>query len=140
MRPLALALAVLLAVPTASAAQDPSSPATPPAAGGDASAEWPRAIETPNGTLETYQPQLEKFEGVTLSGRSAVSWTGRDKAPVFGVIWFTATVSVDRDARMVTVERLTVDRVRFPNITKDEEARVASIIEREVPRWDLAMP
>ena len=101
--------------------------------------EWPRAVEIGDASLEIFQPQLEKFEGVTLSGRSALSWTEKDKAPVFGVFWFTTTVAVDRDARLATVESIRVDRVRFPNITKEQEQKLAAILEAEVPKWVMTV-
>jgi hypothetical protein len=137
MRARALAVLLLLAVLDARAQTPP-----PPAAAGaqDGSwSDWPRAIDIGNGSLEIYQPQLEKFEGVKLSGRSAVAWTEKDKAPVFGVIWYAAQVSVDRDAREATVESLKVTKVRFPNITRDQEKQVAAKIEADVPRWDLTV-
>jgi hypothetical protein len=128
------ALAALLVV-----VSNPVRAQTPPPPPDEAVAEWPRAIDIGGGSLEIYQPQIEKFEGVTLAGRSAVAWSEKDKAPVFGVLWFTATVSVDRDARTGTVETLRVDKVRFPNVTKEQEKKVASVLEAEVPRWDLTL-
>ena len=135
-----LPAALLLAVALHASAQAPPPPpedAATPTEG--AASEWPKAIVIGTGTLELFQPQLEKFEGVTLSGRSAVSWTEKDKAPVFGVVWYTTTVTVDRDARLATVETIKVDKVRFPNITKEEERQLATVLETEVPKWDLTV-
>jgi hypothetical protein len=140
MRIHALAALLVLASPPALAADPPAPPPAPGSAAGETLAEWPRSMEMGTGTLEIFQPQIEKFEGVTLSGRAALSWTaGKDKAPVFGVLWFTTTVSIDRDARTGTIETIRVDKVRFPNITKDEEKDLATILEREVPKWDLTL-
>ncbi len=139
MRKIPLA-ALLLAAAFHASAQAPAPPPEDAAAPGQgASSEWPRAITLGTGTLELFQPQLEKFEGITLAGRSAVSWTEKDKAPVFGVVWFTTTVTVDRDARLATVRTIHVDKVRFPNITKPEEQQLASILEAEIPKWDLTV-
>ncbi|MEI6224909.1 MAG: carbohydrate-binding family V/XII, partial [Deltaproteobacteria bacterium] len=135
MRARSLAVLLLLAALDARA----QTPPPPVPALEDPSSDWPRAIDIGNGSLEIYQPQLEKFEGVKVSGRSAVAWTEKDKAPVFGVIWYVAQVSVDRDARQATVESLQVTKVRFPNITKDQEKQVAAKIEADVPRWDLTV-
>jgi hypothetical protein len=101
---------------------------------------WPRAIEIQQGTLTVYQPQLERLEGVILSGRSAVSWQARKEpapAPVFGVFWFEARVQVDKDQRRMDVDEITVTKVRFPNVTPDQEKAVARVIEAEVPKWDV---
>lgn len=137
MRKLVLA-ALALAVSLQAAGQAPAPPPDVPEQG-PGQPEWPRAVEIGDASLEIFQPQLEKFEGVTLSGRSALSWTEKDKPPVFGVFWFTTTVAVDRDARLATIESIRVDRVRFPNITKDEERKLAAVLEAEVPRWVLTV-
>ena len=138
MRKPLLAALLLLAAALQARAQAPAPPPDPSAQDGMPS-EWPRSIDIGDGSLEIFQPQLEKFEGVTLSGRSALSWTEKDKAPVFGVLWFTTTVAVDRDARVASVESIRVDKVRFPNITKDQERKLASVLEAEVPRWALTI-
>jgi hypothetical protein len=128
-----IALLVLSPVPVLA-----DTPPVPPA-WEEPDAEWPKAIEMSGGSLEIYQPQIEKFAGVTLAGRAAVAWTERDKAPVFGVVWITATVSVDRDTRRATVESAKIDKVRFPHITKDEEKKLASAIEADVPKWNMSL-
>ncbi len=138
MRKPALA-ALLLAAALQALAQAP--PLPPPDASQDEgfSGEWPRTLQIGAGVLEIFQPQVEKFEGVTMAGRSAVSWSEKGNTPVFGVLWFTTTASIDRDARTATVETIRVDKVRFPNITKEEERQLASILEAEVPKWDLTV-
>jgi hypothetical protein len=146
-----LSLCLLLAAGLAGAPAAAQSPGAPPPSAAAVGSEpgalapspaepgkaWPRAIDLPGGTLELYQPQLEKFEGVKLSGRSATSWTEKDQAPVFGVIWFEARVLVDKDARDVDVEEIAVRKVRFPNMTQEQERKIARIIENEIPKWDL---
>jgi hypothetical protein len=102
---------------------------------------WPREFTTPKGnTAVMYQPQIETFKGDTLTGRAAVSVTKRDdKTTKFGVIFFSAGVSVDRDDRSVEILRLKVSRVRFPGITPEKEKTFAGIVEAEVPKWNLVI-
>ncbi|MCM3875190.1 MAG: carbohydrate-binding family V/XII [Thermoanaerobaculia bacterium] len=102
---------------------------------------WPREFTTPKGnTAVMYQPQIETFKGDTLTGRAAVSVTKKDdKTTKFGVIFFSAGVSVDRDDRSVEILRLKVSRVRFPNITPEKEKTFAGIVEAEIPKWNLVM-
>jgi hypothetical protein len=102
---------------------------------------WPREFTTPKGnTAVMYQPQIETFKGDTLTGRAAVSVTKKDdKTTKFGVIFFSAGVSVDRDDRSVEILRLKVNRVRFPNITPEREKTFAGIVEAEVPKWNLVI-
>jgi len=137
MKAVAAALTALLA--GAGAAQAPPPP--PPAPTEDAyTSAWPRAIEVEKGSLEIYQPQIEKFQGVTIAARSAIAWTPKDKEPIFGVVWVEATVLVDKDAGDVTVQKIAVKKVRFPNATPENEKKAKDLIEREVPKWDLHIP
>ncbi|MGZ5429893.1 MAG: hypothetical protein ACXWEX_00660, partial [Thermoanaerobaculia bacterium] len=102
---------------------------------------WPREFTTPKGNKAVmYQPQIETFKGDTITGRAAVSVTKKgDKTPKFGVVFFAASVSVDRDDRSVQILRLKVNRVRFPNITPEKEKTFAGIVEAEVPTWNLVI-
>src|SRR5512144_2472058 len=87
--------------------------------------EWPRELTTPKGHLiVVYQPQAETFRGATVTGRAPVSFTKKGQTvPKFGVVFFTARVSVDRDTREVSVLDLRVSRVRFPGITPENEKK-----------------
>jgi hypothetical protein len=121
-----LALAVLATLATAAAAQEPAP-------------GWPRTITVQQGTLTVYTPQLEKFEGISLSGRSAISWqAAAGGEPIFGVFWFDATVLSDKEAGRVHVQKIAVRKVKFPGSTAEQEKKVAAVVEREVPEWDLS--
>ena len=102
---------------------------------------WPREFRTAKGgTAVMYQPQIETFRGDTLTARAAVSVTKKDeKSRKFGVIFFSASVSVDRDDRSVEILRVKVNRVRFPDITPEKEKAFAEIVEAEVPKWNLVI-
>lgn len=101
--------------------------------------EWPREFTTPKGnTIVMYQPQAETFQGDRATGRAAVSFLKKgEAAPKFGVIFFSARVSVDRDTRLVSVLDMKVSRVRFPAITPEGEKKFTDNLEAEVPKWDL---
>ena len=101
--------------------------------------EWPREFQTPKGnTIVVYQPQPETFAGDRVTGRAAVSFTKKgETTPKFGVVFFTARVSVDRDTRLVSVLDMKVAKVRFPGITPENEKKFTDNFEAEVPKWDL---
>ena len=100
---------------------------------------WPRTIEVSEGTIIIYQPQLETYDGNSMTGRSAVSVTAAGETdPVFGTVWIAARVETDRDARMVYIESIRVPRVRFPNATVEQEAGLSEILENHIPQWDLS--
>ncbi|HTP52098.1 MAG TPA: hypothetical protein VMK42_15490 [Anaeromyxobacteraceae bacterium] len=135
------AFALLVAAAGAGLAQAPPPAAPPPAEGQDGfQTSWPRSIDLEKGSLEIYQPQIERYQGVALSARSAVAWTPKGQEPIFGVVWLDARVLVDKDARDVAVEQVTVKKVRFPNITPENEQKAKAVLEREIPKWDLHIP
>ena len=106
----------------------------------DSTNPWPRQIDSDRATVVIYQPQLESFEGNTLTGRSAVSVTMADSTqPVFGAVWMSARVETDREERMVTVVDVSVTNVRFPEATEEGEKALADLLENEMPKWNLGI-
>jgi hypothetical protein len=101
---------------------------------------WPRRIETNRGDVVVYQPQLEEFEGDRLSSRSAVSVTAAEtEEPLFGAVWYEARVATDRDERTVEIVDLSVPRVRFPNLSPEQQDTLARFLEQEIPKWELTL-
>jgi hypothetical protein len=74
----------------------------------EGNARWPREIALEQATLIVYQPQIEKLEGVTMSGRTAVSWEPKGGSPAFGVFWFEVRYLVDKDSREMHIEEFKV--------------------------------
>lgn len=124
MRRSVLALLTLSLIPAVVVAQD----------------DWPKEIEFTEGALTVYQPQAESYEGDLLEGRSAVSWAAAEGGPpLFGAVWLSMRVDVDRDERMVYVRELEVPQVRFPDASEEDQTRLAAYLERELPKWDLPL-
>jgi hypothetical protein len=101
---------------------------------------WPREFTHDGHVIVIYQPQPEGFEGDRLTARSAISVTpaGRTE-PVFGAVWYESFVETDRDNRLVTINQVTVPRVRFPSATDEQASQVIEILEREIATWDLVI-
>ncbi len=78
--------------------------------------QWPRQITSGTATLTVYQPQLDRWQGNRLTGRSAVSVQANAVAtPVYGVIWFSARTDVDKEASLVTLNDIQITRNTLPN-------------------------
>jgi hypothetical protein len=141
---LVLAATLPLLAPSAGRTADPA-PAPPAAGAPGASASvvepgnWPRSLQLDSGVVVVYQPQLEKLEGVTLSARAAISWEPKGKPPAFGVFWFTAQLQIDKEESTADLETFKVTKIRFPNITKEQEAGGIKLLEAELPKWDLSL-
>ena len=114
-----LVFAGALAASQTPAAVALTAPRTAPQA--DEDGGWPRQIEHDRATIIMYQPEIEQFQGNTLSGRAAVSVTANEEgaAPVFGAVWVDSRVEADRETRMVEVVDVTVT-----NVAPDVEDRI----------------
>jgi hypothetical protein len=100
---------------------------------------WPVEIDAEGGwTVTLYQPQVDGLVGNDLQSRAAVSAVGPAVPdPVFGAVWISARLDVDRAARVVRIESVEVPDVRFPEASDEGRERLAKLLEREIPTWDL---
>lgn len=77
---------------------------------------WPRKATTPSGVVTIYQPQLDTWKGNTLTFHAAVAIQPRDSAPpTFGVVFATARTAVDKEARLVSLEDMSITAAKFPS-------------------------
>jgi len=101
---------------------------------------WPRQFEKKKWTIVLYQPQLESLKDVQLKARMAVSAQKKgEEAPAFGSVWFTATLDIDRDDRTAEIDKIHVDKVKFPNSTPEQEKNLSEFLEDEIPDLDLEL-
>jgi hypothetical protein len=100
---------------------------------------WPRQFEKKGWVILMYQPQPESLKDVELKARMAVSATKKkeSKDPVFGSVWFTAKLDIDRDDRTVEIDKVRIDKVKFPGSTPEQEKNLSEFLEDEIPDLDL---
>ena len=112
----ALVLALFVICACAVRAQDSSTPSKP---------MWPRSITYQGGTIQMYQPQPESWSNNTVTARSALMVQPNDKkkAPTYGIIEFSASTDVNKDARIVTLSNFNVVKADFP-ASKDSGKKV----------------
>ncbi|MBC5773650.1 hypothetical protein H8S95_06215 [Pontibacter sp. KCTC 32443] len=101
---------------------------------------WPKEIALKSGgKVVIYQPQPDDLTGNKLTGRAAVSVnpTAKDE-PIFGAIFYEATISTDKDTRMATLETLNITKAKFPGVEDQTKIdKLTNLIETEVPKWKL---
>jgi hypothetical protein len=90
----------------------PVSPAEIPA-GSDI---WPRVRQEVGATYTIYQPQIEAWDGNLMTARAAVSVQEGKNEPIYGVITLRTQASVDRDERMVHLDKIEVTGSHFPTL------------------------
>jgi hypothetical protein len=74
-----------------------------------------------------------------LEARAAVQVTLPRKDAAFGAVWMSAQVNVDRDARIVSFRDVKIPRVRVVDAPDQDKSTVSSLLEREIPTWNLQM-
>jgi hypothetical protein len=97
--------------------------------------QWPKVIKKSKGKVVVYQPQIETFDDILLTGRSAVSVTLEKQSAVFGAIWYEAKVDVDREDRVVKLKEVKVTNAKFPDAKPESVAELKRVIEEEIPNW-----
>jgi hypothetical protein len=101
--------------------------------------KWPREIVTTRGVIVMYQPEPEKLEKNMLRVRAAVGIERPDTETVFGVIWIDARLETDREERIAVISDIDVTDVRFPEQTEHQVETLSSLLESEIPKWDLSI-
>jgi len=115
-----LLVALLVALLACVAVGDDAKP--PPA---DAHA-WPRTFHEGGLTFTIHQPQLEKWDGVKLLARAAVSVESiATSRPSYGVVWFVARTQIDKEERLVTLDRFAIPRASFASVPEKTDEWLA---------------
>ena len=102
---------------------------------------WPKEIslKTQGGKITVYQPQPESYSGVKLTGRCAISVRKNSTAePIFGAMWFAATLHTEKDSRIASLESIKITNARFADSVKPETIiQLNALIESEIIKWNL---
>ena len=89
---------------------------------------WPRKVDLANASVLLYQPQVNKWEGNQIDFRAALAIQPVGaKEEAFGVIFATARTQVDRVARTVVFEDLTITKSDFPTLPNRGAAYAAEL-------------
>lgn len=105
--------------------------------------EWPKVITANDGSIiKVYQPEPESLSGDILKFRAVVSVQNSDSQdPLFGTFWSVATISTDRDTRLVHFVY-----TRVPNLKLSSDSDVNRIaylkttLETQLPQAGITLP
>ena len=97
---------------------------------------WPRDFDVGDNRLEIYQPQIETWDGDTISGRSALAIGPKDGAPTYGFAQFTARAQVDKSAGLVQLTDIKVEKVEVVT-APDKVPMVKAAIDQRLPKNGL---
>ena len=129
MKKISFFLLVLLLFQTIVSAQDNNEQLT-----------WPREFTAKKFLITVYQPQLESFKKNILEGRIAVSIKPENKDIVFCAAWFKAIMETDLDERIVTLKKMQITKIHFPDYDNQEMIdKLSRVLEREFESWNISM-
>ncbi|GAA0821937.1 hypothetical protein GCM10009111_29560 [Colwellia asteriadis] len=95
--------------------------------------DWPQELSGELGTIIVYQPQPEKLNGNILTGRAAMSLELPGKPePIFGVFWFSSTISTDRSNDSAVISGISVTKVGWPDSKDAQEEKFTKFVEAEL--------
>ena len=100
--------------------------------------DWPQEVHHPKALITIYEPQVEELTMNDIQARAAVSVTlVGETEPHFGAVWISGRLEVDRDARTVKLRDVKVPDVRFPEAKEEDKQALATMLEKEIPTWEL---
>ncbi len=124
--------ALVVAPPSALAqAQAPAPGKTAAAAGQPPADPWPRVVDLKGAQVLVYQPQVNAWTGNKIDFRCALA-IKKDgaKDESFGVIFASARTQVDKVARTVVFENLSITKTDFPTLP-DHGASYSAELQKE---------
>jgi len=131
--PMLIAMAAVVTSPVSAPAQS----STPAVAG---KFNWPRTYKDKTATIMVYQPAIEAWDGFNFRARFAVSiQEASQPAPIFGVIWLTATSNVDKDEGVVTLTNMAISKANFPTEPNNAE-KYTAYLTTQIPAQSLPIP
>jgi hypothetical protein len=81
-------------------------------------------------TVIVYAPQIDSFEGDSLSARAAIAVTpASTKKTGYGAVWIVSKTVTDLEERMVTLTSGRVALIKLPDAAEGAPERVRTVIE-----------
>lgn len=100
--------------------------------------DWPKDIIAGQYTITLYQPENTSYLDNKLASSFALGVKKKGEEPVFGMMWTTAILDVDRTNRHASLASLTIDEIRFPDEVKSEQkTQFQNLINTEIPKWNI---
>jgi hypothetical protein len=95
---------------------------------------WPRKHVESQGTLVSYQPQVDNWQNFTeITWRQAFQLTPAGGKQIVGAATLTGTTYVDTDSHMVTISGIKVTNTYFPGLDQATSAKMGQLLRTFVP-------
>ncbi|MBN8928341.1 MAG: hypothetical protein BGO51_24105 [Rhodospirillales bacterium 69-11] len=84
--------------------------------------DWPRSFTAGGEKLEIYQPQIDTWDGIRLTGRAAFAIGAADGVPTYGVARIAAEVQTDNATQVALLKPIRITAVELPTDPGKTEA------------------
>ncbi len=102
------------------------------------SQDWPKDIISGEYTITLYQPENASYVDNKLESSLAFGVKKEGQEPVFGMLWTTSVLDVDRDNRRASLASVKIDEIRLPKeVSEEQKIKFQNLINTEVPKWDI---
>ncbi|MEC3907375.1 hypothetical protein VOI54_10125 [Tamlana sp. 2201CG12-4] len=99
---------------------------------------WPKDIISGDYTITIYQPESLSYIDNKLESNMAFAVKEKDKDPVFGMIWATSLLDVDRNSRQASLASVKIEEIRLPyEMTTDQKVKLQNLVNGEIPKWNI---
>ena len=100
--------------------------------------DWPKNIDSGEYTITLYQPENTSYLDNQLTSNLAFAVKEEKKDPVFGMLWITSLLDVDRNSRQAMLASVKVDEVRLSEeVTDTQKQQLQELINKEIPNWNI---
>jgi hypothetical protein len=126
-----LVVLVVIASHLLALAEEASVPASAPQIGTESA--WPLVTKANATTLTVHQPQLDSWDGGTLTARVAVQAAhGNPSKATFGVLTLQARTLIDKGRRIVTIDAVRIVNADFPSAAPADVRAWSDAIARDL--------
>jgi hypothetical protein len=95
---------------------------------------WPRKHVQPEGTLISYQPQVDEWKDhTTITWREAFEFTPTGGKKVIGAGKLSGMTNVDHDKHLVVIYGIQVINTYFPDLDQASSAKMDHLVRSFVP-------
>lgn len=102
---------------------------------------WPKDIKSGDYVITLYNPENESYLDNKLVSNIAFAIKKKGTEPVFGMLWTTSILDVDRASRMASLASVKIDEVKLPNeVSESQKKKFEELINNEIPKWNIEFP
>lgn len=104
-------------------------------------AVWPKDIQAGEYTITLYSPDHSSYLDNILKSNMAFAVKKEGNEPVFGMLWSSSILDVDRESRQASLASMKIDEVRLSNeVSETQKLQLENLINTEIPKWNIEFP